>query len=34
MADESSFRLEVTPVHLVLGASVIVQPPFTGTPDW
>jgi quercetin dioxygenase-like cupin family protein len=34
MAGEFSIRLEDTPVHLGLGASVIPQPPFTGTPDW
>jgi quercetin dioxygenase-like cupin family protein len=34
MADRQVFRLEEVPVHLGLGATVVPQEPFTGTPDW
>ena len=34
MAQNSAFSLAQTPVHLGLGATVVRQEPFTGTPDW
>ena len=34
MSDSSSFRLAEVPVHLGLGATVVLQETFTGTPDW
>jgi len=34
MADHQVFRLEEVPVHLGLGATVVPQEPFTGSPDW
>jgi mannose-6-phosphate isomerase-like protein (cupin superfamily) len=34
MSDDQTFRLSETPVHLGLGATVVVQESFTGTPDW
>jgi hypothetical protein len=34
MTETSVFRLSDTPVHLGLGATVIPQAPFTGSPDW
>lgn len=30
----TSFKLEETPVHLGLGATVVRLPPFDGTMDW
>jgi hypothetical protein len=34
MADRPVFRLVEVPVHLGLGATVVPQEPFTGTPEW
>ena len=34
MADRQVFRLAEVPVHLGLGATVVPQEPFTGSPDW
>jgi quercetin dioxygenase-like cupin family protein len=34
MADEPAFDLSRFPVHLGLGASVVPQEEFTGSPDW
>jgi quercetin dioxygenase-like cupin family protein len=34
MDDNPVFRLTETPVHLGLGATVIPQERFTGSPDW
>ena len=34
MIHATSFRLADIPVHLGLGAKVILQAPFTGTADW
>jgi quercetin dioxygenase-like cupin family protein len=34
MTHAASFRLSEVPVHLGLGATVTLQPPFTGTGEW
>jgi quercetin dioxygenase-like cupin family protein len=34
MTHATSFRLADIPVHLGLGAKVVLQAPFTGTADW
>ncbi|NIR37063.1 MAG: cupin [Actinobacteria bacterium] len=32
--DDGVFDLATTPLHLGLGAAVVVLPPFTGDPSW
>jgi quercetin dioxygenase-like cupin family protein len=34
MDEDPVFRLTATPVHLGLGATVVPQETFTGSPDW